>query len=474
MSLSPVSRRELLRLSALAGIAGSAAGRLAWADPPSSPQDAANAAPSYLEAAVRAARWIRSARVETPTGYIWLAGPERPEGLDTGFDFYHGCAGILPFLLELSRATGDKAYLEEARYGAEALAASIPAKIGLEEAGLYTGVAGSAWVLARTAAATGSEAQRNGAKRCRDLLHSAARKNGAGVDWGNMSDIMYGGPGVGLFLLELARREHDDESKELAVKAGLRLLELGIPEAGGKKWRMDATAETLMPNFSHGTAGVAYFLSELYRATQRQEFLDGALAGAHYLVAVAEKGAAGDSCLVFHDEAQNKTLYYLGWCHGPAGTARLFYDLHRATGDATWLDWTRKGAKALFDSGIPEHPTPGFWNNVGQCCGSCGVGEMMLGLHRVTGDERHLAFAHRLAKDILARATPTPGDGLKWIHAEHRVKPDYTYAQTGYMQGAAGIGVFLLHLDALEKKREWTLYLPDSPWGEAHGAGAPT
>ncbi len=37
-------------------------------------------------------------------------------------------------------------------------------------------------------------------------------------------------------------------------------------------------------------------------------------------------------------------------------------------------------------------------------------------------------------------------------------------AQTGYMQGAAGVATFLLRLDALESRRETTVVLPDSPF----------
>jgi lantibiotic modifying enzyme len=223
-----------------------------------------------------------------------------------------------------------------------------------------------------------------------------------------------------------------------------------------------------VPNFSDGTAGVVYFLATLYRETRRPELPAAALEGGKYLRAIAETSGANDEgCLILHVEPDNPNLYYLGWCHGPAGTARTFYRLHQATGDAAWLDWAKRGAKSLLASGIPERQTPGFWNNVGQCCGSAGVGEFFLGLHKLGGEQPYLDFAHRLAADLLARATPTPGDGLKWIHAEHRIRPEYAYAQTGYMQGAAGIGLFLLHLDALEKKRAWTFSLPDSPWGES-------
>ena len=38
-----------------------------------------------------------------------------------------------------------------------------------------------------------------------------------------------------------------------------------------------------------------------------------------------------------------------------------------------WLEWAEKSARGILKSGIPDAPTAGFWNNVGQCCGSAGV-----------------------------------------------------------------------------------------------------
>jgi lantibiotic modifying enzyme len=248
---------------------------------------------------------------------------------------------------------------------------------------------------------------------------------------------------------------------DLAARAGDRLIELGRPEHGGTKWAMDSTFPRLMPNFSHGTAGIAYFLATLYQETHQTRFLQAAVAGAVYLQAIARTD--GDQCLIFHDEPDGRDLYYLGWCHGPVGTARLFYRLYQATGERRWLDWTLKSARALTASGIPAKRTPGFWNNVGQCCGSAGVSDFFLALYRATHDRRYLAFARVVVKDLLARSTSERG-GLKWIQAENRTQPGLLIAQTGYMQGAAGIGAALLHLDAAERGRGPWLRLPDSPF----------
>ena len=224
---------------------------------------------------------------------------------------------------------------------------------------------------------------------------------------------------------------------------------------------MDPKFPRLMPNFSHGTAGIAYFLAALYEETRDRRFLDAAVAGARYLQSVAK--TEGDVCLVFHNEPDGKDLYYLGWCHGPVGTARLFFRLYQVTKDREWLTWVQKSAQALRASGIPETRTPGFWNNVGQCCGSAGVADFFLALWRETGDARDLAFARRMIDDMLGRATPEAG-GLKWIQAEHRSQPNLLIAQTGYMQGAAGIGSALVHFATALDKRPVGIRFPDSPY----------
>jgi uncharacterized protein YyaL (SSP411 family) len=114
-------------------------------------------------------------------------------------------------------------------------------------------------------------------------------------------------------------------------------------------------------------------------------------------------------------------------------------------------------------SGIPEMQTAGFWNNVSQCCGSAGVAQFFLDLYRVTHRRDYLDFSKRVTAQVLAKATQDQ-DGIRWIQAEHRVKPDLLVAQTGYMQGAAGIGMLLLHLDQLHNRKRRSIRFPDSPF----------
>ena len=100
-----------------------------------------------------------------------------------------------------------------------------------------------------------------------------------------MTDIISGSAGIGLFLLYAAHELDAPDARKLAVEAGGRLVALGKEAKKGRKWRMSPGYALLMPNFSHGTAGIAYFLAALYEETGEQAFLDASIAGARYLQA---------------------------------------------------------------------------------------------------------------------------------------------------------------------------------------------
>ena len=279
-----------------------------------------------------------------------------------------------------------------------------------------------------------------------------------------MSDIISGTAGVGLALLAASRDLNRADARDLAAAAGRRLISQQIAAGGGSKWAMTpATPTRLYPNFSHGTAGVAYFLVALHQATGDRRFLEAALSGARYLVKTAKTD--GDVCLVFHHEpeADGLNLFYLGWCHGPAGTGRLFHQLATVTRDREWHTWFVRSANGIKQSGIPERETPGFWNNVGQCCGSASVADFFLSYHHITHDPSALGLARRVTDQILTKATRDES-GTRWIHAEHRVQPGNVAAQTGWMQGAAGIGAWLLRLDGFDRGRGVVVKFPDSPF----------
>jgi lantibiotic modifying enzyme len=133
--------------------------------------------------------------------------------------------------------------------------------MGTSGAGLYTGIAGSGLALLETYRAAGDERYRVGVLECVSLLEESATAVGDGVEWSEVTDIISGSAGVGLFLLRVDQELGSETARELAVAAGHRLVEQAIATDTGLKWQMAASYDRLMPNFSHGTAGVAFFLA---------------------------------------------------------------------------------------------------------------------------------------------------------------------------------------------------------------------
>lgn len=413
----------------------------------------------YLDHALRCARWIAASEQRTQHGRAWPADPEKPESV--GLDFYNGMPGIVVFLAGLSHATGDPAWLTAARAGADHLAAELDAE-GLD-AGLYTGLAGLAFTFRCLEVVDPAERSRHRDRLGAALgrLRSRAVAADGGVHWNGSHDIISGNAGIGLLLLEAERWTGDAAWAELARRAGERLVAVGEPAEGGRMWYPSATLRRNLPNFSHGTAGVAYFLATLHERTADRRFLQAALDGARYLEAIATR--RNGATVIRHHDGDGADLFYLSWCHGPAGTARLFHRLHRLTGDGQWLAWVRSLTRGILASGIPEQRTRGFWNNISQCCGNVGVGQYFLDIARAYPDLSDDTYVLRVADDTLRRATGD-GAGLRWVQAEHRVQPENLVAQTGFMQGAAGVGTFFLRLDAVERGAAWPLVLPDSPF----------
>ena len=396
-----ISRRDMLRASA-AALAGSAL-------LPQSLRALIGSSPrADLEVALRAERWIRASRIQTPNGAVWPADPLKPASV--AYDLHNGMPGVVLFYLELCAATDNRGWLEEARAGANEIVARVPEMAATNNCGLYTGVAGCAFVLEEAHRATGEGQYRAAAKRALDAIHAQARSVGAGAAWSGESatnDIISGSAGIGLFLLWADERLRDPRNRAAAIAAGRRLIEVAQLEHGGLKWAVAPNVQNQYPNFSHGTAGVSYFLATLYKATGDKSFLDAALAGATYLRAVAD--TEGNTFKVFHHEPGGEQLFYLSWCHGPAGLSRLFYRLGEVTGGQEWEALVTRAAAAIEASGVPEQRTPGFWNNISQCCGNCGVGEHFLTLDRLMPSDAYGRMARRVGGYARARRPTATG-----------------------------------------------------------------
>ena len=438
----------------------------------------------YLEAAEQALAYVDSLRVDVapaiagvPSRVKWRRSDDADAPADRSL--YYGSAGIALSLLEHHELTGSVASRDLAVAAGQEMAAWLGTVMARGQAlsvSPASGWPGYAFALAELASATGRTDFRDVAAECLVRLRAQATSLGAGIGWiepmpfseitgktgeREIYDQSVGAAGAGLGLLHAHRQGLHPDSLAWARQVGDRLLEVAEPDPAGLRWTLmaDMPFPFTAPNFAHGGAGVAYFLAQLFADTGDARYLEAALAGASY---VLSRGTVvgDDGLLVCHTEEARKPIFYLGACHGPAGTGRTFMLLADLTGDARWRDEAERLLRGLRALGAPEARSKGFWNNHGQCCGDAGIGDFALLMWRRTGDAAHLELARRCADVLLAHGQD---DGARrcWRHAEHRDHPAFVQAQSGYMQGAAGIASFLMHLQGCLDGRPVKRALPD-------------
>ena len=221
-----------------------------------------------------------------------------------------------------------------------------------------------------------------------------------------------------------------------------------------------------------------------------------------YLKAVAVKSPDGKAALLPHALPYRKNLFYLSYCHGPAGTARYYYKRYLVRNHSADLTWAEKLAEGVVKAGAPEIHSRGFWYIHCFCCGTAGILNLFLSMYAATKDSKWLSYAKRCGRVLYGSAQRTqqsalsggraeslyPGelaDGLdtqsvqaavqasqetahrthsafvtaSWYMAFDRVSPSHVTAPIGYYDGAAGIGSMLLELAGV---MNGTFYAPRS------------
>ncbi len=163
--------------------------------------------------------------------------------------------------------------------------------------------------------------------------------------------------------------------------------------------------------------------------------------------------ADNDTCAAFHHEPGGTDLFTLGWCHGPPGLGWFFRQLEITEGSAEWRTWIRRAARADRTSGIPERREPGFWDNVARCCGSAGVAEFFLDLHRLEGRPDDLGFAVTIVDDLLDRSIVDDA-GRRWSNYEYRQPGALPAPRNDLPAGGAGHRV---HPAATSSPPRWGL-----------------
>ncbi|MCP5050523.1 MAG: hypothetical protein GY940_25385, partial [bacterium] len=412
----------------------------------------------YLNHAIDAASWLRSTFVEPENNELIRWPDDNLKSVTVTENISSGVAGKILFFIELFKATNNKQYLDDARRGAgyllrrlEETGTTTDAK--KPAAGFYGGLAGLGYTLSEAYKVTGDEAYRKGAVEYTQRLHALAVEDEQGVTWNDSNDILNGNAGIGLYLLYAARELKHRPSLELAVKAGKTLLARAVRDKGGLTWKNRVNGKFFLPNFSHGAAGIGYFLATVYQESKQKEFLDAAIAAAAYLEAIAK--TEKDVFMVpygFPDIGWG-TPYDTGWAHGPAGTARLFQRLWQVTKEDKWRKRVWQCANGITASGMPG--MPGDKEVYGEKpfkidmrFGQASVARFFMELYTASAKKEYLEYARKLTDDLVGKGKQSE-KGLYWPMKRYMFMPDggKPAEYTGYFYGAVGFGMTLLHLD---------------------------
>lgn len=439
-------------------------------------------AKQYIETAEAAMRFINTRKQTAPQGIFWKlddAAAEKPSYYDE-ICMYAGASGILCFLLALYKVTKKESYLEEAKEAAAYLKHrwenARTLKRNFSFYAYSTGWGGAAFALIRLYDVTNETSYKLLAEQ---ILNQAVKDAevlpDGGYTWSSYPGIV-GDAGVILVLLDSAEKLGHADWKEFALEAGRAFLNKGRDMGEGKRYYSGVDpsyfhggSDYIDPNFPMGTAGIGFLLLKLFEASGDEAFYKALKGVPEYMDSIAVKMKAGS--LLPHALPDRPDLFYLGYCHGPAGTTRFYYALYEKTKDQRFLTAINKLVAGLESTGAPEVRSAGFWNTENICCGTAGILNMYLGLWAAFGKEHDLALAKRCGKVLMEKvefSKTEQGETMaSWRFAEDRVAPERLSTAIGYMDGAAGIGAMLLQLATAQQGGFYASRAVDDPFPAA-------
>jgi hypothetical protein len=377
-----------------------------------------------------------------------VAGDGPPAGPGADRDsVYAGIGGLAPVLAELGQHRALTSAEQALADGIVArLRAMVPART---EPSLYDGLGGD--VTALKLLAPGSE--QAAVARLAELMTPEGWPTALQIEPAStapVTELIQGTAGVVLAAI-WAGGQH---ARDIATTGGEALLDAADETEGGLDWGMVPGARSRAPNYSHGTAGIATALAIAGADLGRADFAAAARRGAQHLLTVGSLDEAGfiiPHTLPFSTRDVEPVTY--NWCHGPAGTSQLFAALAVAGVDEVCgfgaASLRQRCLDAILGSGVPARLRPGFWDNDGRCCGTAGVGDVLLDAAQDCGDQARAGVLLRAARtmaDALAERAIRDQAGARWRFTEHRRDPPLLPPGTTWMQGAAGIAAFLLRL----------------------------
>ncbi|MFH8973386.1 type 2 lanthipeptide synthetase LanM family protein [Streptomyces sp. NPDC017890] len=352
-----------------------------------------------------------------------------------GTGLYDGLAGTAVMFGYAAALHGSDRYLDLARRSAVPVVDHLrdAAEHGLgASCGAFDGISGLLYALDHLAWLTGDPHYAEEIAAAAPLLLRTAKEEPA-------PDVIGGLAGCGVVAAGLYRRHGDARWREVAELCAHRLTETAVESRGAAGWK-PAEKSPPLGGFSHGSAGIAWALSELadlFGSTDLRELSAKAVEFDRRLF-VPEQGRWRDLRQeqgITSDRQQEQAGW---WCNGGVGIGLSRLLMSRGEPDERMLDEARVALETAQDWG--------FGHNHSLCHGDFGNLELFTLAARTLPDADRAAHWRRTAEHI-AQATLTRID-------ETGVRsgvPGAPVDVPGMMIGTAGVCMGLMRLAAPER-----------------------
>lgn len=425
----------------------------------------------YLNFALQTADWIISTAETNPQK---ISPDDFNDPSKISLNISEGVSGKILFFLELYKTVNDKKYLNEAVRNGEYLLKNIPENAEAADSipfrhSFYNGFAGVSFVFDELYKTTKDEKYKNASVKIFNQLKEIADEQNNKISYSVFNDVLMGNTGIGLFYLNYYENKKDETALNAAEKIGNHLLDKAIKVDSGLTWKFNEERDFILPNFSHGAAGIGFFFSKLYEVTENKKYLETAIAAATYLKSIAKQDSNIFMIPYGFPLERWKDYYDIGWAHGPAGSARFFYNMWKVTGDYEYLKIVRNSAAAIQRSGLPGMPVGKEFGAdpfyIDMRFGQASAANFFMDLSYFDNDESYLNFAKLLVDDLVTKSNLKDGKRFWKINRYAFFEKAGEPAQfTGYFYGAAGFGLTLLHLHKIINEKNDFLTLPDNPF----------
>ena len=424
---------------------------------------------TYLEVAIQTANYLETLEVIEGKGLYWditssFNGEWR---YYDNISLYAGSSGIIKFLLDLYHVTDDKNYLHKADKAGQHILDRLSISGKLDKAfskyAVTTGLGGIAFILNELHDETSNKEYFNAVQKILEQMIQDSKSTGA---WSGQIGVV-ADSGSALVLLKLADKYHLEEVDDVLIRFGDYILSQKQIDEKGQVYYVGLDLDYVggphgkfNTGFPLGPAGVAFTLLQLWEKTDQERFKEGAQGIPEFY---RYYSIDNDKIFLPHYIPDDEYICYVGYCGGPVGTARYFYDAYVKTGDSSYLEAFEKAIEGLSLVNAPYERSAGYWECDNYCCGTAGILQLYIAAYIVTNNEKYLQFAKDTG-DILLRRATIKNNQAYWLQAFERKVPENVTVGIGYYDGASGIAAALLQLDSIIKGKLKTVRFVDDPY----------